>query len=329
MINAAFTLHNFWDRRARNIFNGVSVHGAGDKGARVLRATGLNHIAPVTVRIDNASLASQAVGPPLSDREMGSLGRTFLDIGKRLASAKPLRQQKVTPTTACSGPTSTTTSRTGHDLSRHWSSGVQAAWWRSNLIVVIAPNGSISFVPRPNRPLRDNEYTHARIQLLVVLRAVGAALRDDADLRRRADRPLLRGQHQRAHRPGAPRHGRSSTARRRTRRARLPLRRRVHRQLASHSYGAGGRWRAAAGRDGRAHVQRRVRSGGLRPGRLQPRRPAHRRGSRPGQQRSVRQPAVVHQAPDDAPEPDSVAGAADVSDSEHRQSADCVSASGR
>ena len=63
--------------------------------ARVLRATGLNQIAPTIVRIDNASLASQAVGPPLSDREMGSLGRTFKDVGKRLVSAKPLRQQKV------------------------------------------------------------------------------------------------------------------------------------------------------------------------------------------------------------------------------------------
>ena len=88
MINAAFNLNNFWDRRARNIFNGVSVHGAGDAAARVLRATGLNHIAPVVVRIDNASLASQAVGPPLSDREMGSLGRTFQDVGKRLASGQ-------------------------------------------------------------------------------------------------------------------------------------------------------------------------------------------------------------------------------------------------
>ena len=104
MINAAFTLHNFWDRRARNIFNGVNPHGAGDQGATILRATGLNHIAPVTVRIANASLASQAVGPPLSDREMGSLGRTFLDVGQRLASAKPLRQQRVHPNDSVLGP---------------------------------------------------------------------------------------------------------------------------------------------------------------------------------------------------------------------------------
>ena len=95
MINAAFTLQNFWDRRAENIFNGVSVQGAGDSAARVLRATDVDRITPIVVRIDNARLASQAVGPPLSDREMGSLGRTFKDVGKRLASARPLRQQKV------------------------------------------------------------------------------------------------------------------------------------------------------------------------------------------------------------------------------------------
>src|SRR5262245_32156729 len=47
IFNAAFTMHNFWDRRARNIFNGVNPHGAGDAGARLLRATGLTQIAPV------------------------------------------------------------------------------------------------------------------------------------------------------------------------------------------------------------------------------------------------------------------------------------------
>jgi cytochrome c peroxidase len=159
MINAAFTLHNFWDRRARNIFNGVNPHGAGDTGARVLRARGLNHIAPVTVRIDNASLASQAVGPPLSDREMGSLGRTFLDVGQRLASAKPLRQQKVHPHDSVLGPYADDHRGLNTTYAALVARAFEPRWWRSNLIVVKAPNGSISFGPRPNRPLRDYEYT--------------------------------------------------------------------------------------------------------------------------------------------------------------------------
>jgi len=32
-------------------------------------------------------------------------------------------------------------------------------WWQSNRIVVVAPNGSLSFVPHPDRSLLDNEYT--------------------------------------------------------------------------------------------------------------------------------------------------------------------------
>jgi cytochrome c peroxidase len=161
MINAAFNLHNFWDRRARSIFNGVSVQGAGDSSARVLRATGLNHINPTIVRIENAGLASQAVGPPLSDREMGSQGRTFKDVGKRLASAQPLRQQNVAETDSVLGPYVDVDDHRGLGTTYREliETAFQPTWWQSNLIVVVAPSGSLSFVPRPNRPLHDNEYT--------------------------------------------------------------------------------------------------------------------------------------------------------------------------
>jgi cytochrome c peroxidase len=162
MINAAFTLQNFWDRRAKNIFNGVSVQGAGDSAARVLRADGLNRIVPTKVRIDNASLASQAVGPPVSDREMGSLGRTFKDIGKRLASARPLRQQKVAHDDSVLAPyTGFGLLRRGLGLTYRQMIEVafQPAWWRSNLIVRVEKDGDLDFVQRPFRPLRDNEYT--------------------------------------------------------------------------------------------------------------------------------------------------------------------------
>ena len=162
MINAAFTLQNFWDRRATNLFNGVSVHGAGDSAAQVLRADGVDRITPVFVRIGNASLASQAVGPPLSDREMGSLGRTFKDVGKRLASARPLVRQKVARDDSV---LARYVDHREHDRGLDTTyrqlieSAFQPAWWRSNLIVRVQPNGSPAFVPRPNRPLRDDEYT--------------------------------------------------------------------------------------------------------------------------------------------------------------------------
>ncbi len=162
MINAAFTLQNFWDRRAENIFNGVSVQGAGDYAARVLRADSGDRITAVSVRIDNASLASQAVGPPLSDREMGSLGRTFKDIGKRLASARPLRQQKVADDDSVLAPY-VDHGEHNRGLNKTYRQMIerafQPAWWRSNSVVRVEPNGSLAFVPRPDRPLRDNEYT--------------------------------------------------------------------------------------------------------------------------------------------------------------------------
>jgi cytochrome c peroxidase len=160
VFNAAFTHLNFWDRRARNIFNGVNGHGAGDASARVLRAPSPTQLVPTIVRIDNASLASQAVVPPLSDREMGSLGRSFKDVGKRLASAIPLKHQQVSWNDSVLGPY---VDWDGRGLNTTYRSLIetafQPAWWRSNLIVVVAPNGSPSFVPKPNRPLLDNEYT--------------------------------------------------------------------------------------------------------------------------------------------------------------------------
>lgn len=49
----------------------------------------------VRVLIDNASLASQAVGPPLSDVEMSWLGRSFPELGRKMFSLPPLALQKV------------------------------------------------------------------------------------------------------------------------------------------------------------------------------------------------------------------------------------------
>ena len=92
-------------------------------------------------------------------------------------------------------------------------------WWRSDLIVVKASNGSISFVPRPNRPLRDNEYTLTEYNFslffgLSVQLYEMTLISDDAPIDR-----FFEGQHQRADRPGEARSWRSSTAKRRIRRA--------------------------------------------------------------------------------------------------------------
>ncbi len=151
--NAAFNLDNFWDGRARFVFNGGSVFGASDPqkhifidpflpgpdpgGKMVGTTNGLVNrtrgvarrldlepeVARQPARIKFSSLASQAVGPPLSDFEMSFTGRNWPKIGKKfcqgrnarpaapgrpalsaLPFATPLANQLVDPTDSILGP---------------------------------------------------------------------------------------------------------------------------------------------------------------------------------------------------------------------------------
>jgi cytochrome c peroxidase len=108
MINAAFFFRNFWDGRANNIFNGVNPFGRRDPNARVWVATttllGLPTVQQVQVALENASLASQAVGPPLSDFEMSCAGRTFSDLGRKMLPRRALASQAVHPQDSVLGP---------------------------------------------------------------------------------------------------------------------------------------------------------------------------------------------------------------------------------
>ncbi len=93
-INAVFNLRNFWDGRANETFNGVSPFGPRDNGAGIYEWNGLwwNKIKP---NLYFASLASQAVGPPLSDFEMSCAGRIWPNVGRRLLSRIPLSNQSI------------------------------------------------------------------------------------------------------------------------------------------------------------------------------------------------------------------------------------------
>lgn len=97
MINAVFNHRNFWDGRANDIFNGVSPLGLRDTAARLWKLNHAGNLVQVQVRINNASLASQSVGPPLSEFEMSCAGRTFPDLGRKLLQLRPLANQKVSP----------------------------------------------------------------------------------------------------------------------------------------------------------------------------------------------------------------------------------------
>lgn len=124
MHSAAFNFDNFWDGRARFNFNGGSVFGPSDPqfhvyidGASGLEGADMEHFRPELatenpdaaeqpVRIKFSSLASQAVGPPLSDFEMSFAGRNWPKIGKKMlqAGVVPLANQLVDVTDSLLGP---------------------------------------------------------------------------------------------------------------------------------------------------------------------------------------------------------------------------------
>ena len=84
-IGAVYNLRNFWDGRANLFFNGVNPFGMLDPGARVTLADG----SQIQVMIPFSSLASQAVGPPLSDFEMSLSTRTFRNIAEKVLKPRP------------------------------------------------------------------------------------------------------------------------------------------------------------------------------------------------------------------------------------------------
>ena len=102
VINAVYNVRNFWDGRASNIFTGATPFGDSDTGlhALVVRSGTLQREA---VRVQNASLASQASGPVLSGVEMSWAGRVWPQLGRKLLSLPPLARQAVSTTDSVLG----------------------------------------------------------------------------------------------------------------------------------------------------------------------------------------------------------------------------------
>lgn len=146
-INAVFNFRNFWDGRAQFLFNGVNPFGARDESARVFKTVD-GAVTPVRVLIDNASLASQAVGPPSSNFEMSADGRTLMEIGKRLLPARPLKQQRVAFDDSVLGRYA---DRSGAGLSiQNYAQLVRAAfrpeWWNGAQAIEARSGGAKSIV---------------------------------------------------------------------------------------------------------------------------------------------------------------------------------------
>ncbi|MDZ7953319.1 MAG: cytochrome c peroxidase [Nostoc sp. DedQUE09] len=191
VINAAFNFRNFWDGRAQDIFNGVNPLGLRDPNAALVKAINPIRVEFVKVSLKNSSLASQAVGPPLSSFESSADGRTFEEIGdkfggvnqfgriditplridkgkklprklaKKLLALRPLAKQIVHPQDSVLGKDSRSPQPGLKDgtYTQMIQDAFKPEWWNSNRLIQVDSDGKRTIIKRPDRSLKTNEYT--------------------------------------------------------------------------------------------------------------------------------------------------------------------------
>lgn len=182
VINAVFNHRQFWDGRAENTFNGVNNTGMRDPSARVLRVSDKksNPVA-VAIAISNASLASQAVAPIVSDLEMAAPGGTTQDVarrlakwprelGKRVGRVRPLGKQQVSPTDSVLGEMSRWPkqglNRPSYD--KMIADAFEPQWWDSKKIIVVDSQGNVSFADKADNDPTTEEYTLAQYNFALI-----------------------------------------------------------------------------------------------------------------------------------------------------------------
>jgi cytochrome c peroxidase len=102
VINAVFNFRNFWDGRGNNMFNGGDPFGL--RNVQPLAWKLVNGmLRNVPVALPSSSLASQAVGPPMSGNEMSCQGRAYIDLAKKLLAQKLLADQVISPSDSVLG----------------------------------------------------------------------------------------------------------------------------------------------------------------------------------------------------------------------------------
>ena len=177
MINAVFNHRNFWDMRAQNIFNGVNPFGDRDPNAFLYSAPPAQDTPQqVRVRLENSSLASQAVGPPTNRFEMSADGRPFPEVGdrlmregrrrhrltgRRLLTGRPLALQLVARDDSVLGPLSRAPLR---GLNTTYEALIRQAfhtkWWDSvKFIQVDEESGATRVVNARDADPASEEYT--------------------------------------------------------------------------------------------------------------------------------------------------------------------------
>ncbi|MFM9081044.1 MAG: cytochrome c peroxidase, partial [Opitutaceae bacterium] len=178
VINAVYNVRNFWDGRAQNTFNGVNPWGLRDAKARVWRADNPALPVQVSVRIPDASLASQAVGPALSDFEMSGAGREFPDIGRRILTKRPLAGQKVhkedSVLGSLSNPAGGLTTATYADLVKK---AFRREWWQAIVTVsATSPSGSPNYAGETEQEAQERRRIAAGNGLVKVENGIASNL---------------------------------------------------------------------------------------------------------------------------------------------------------
>lgn len=143
VINAVYNFRNFWDGRANNVFNGLDPFGmrrfadpekTPNSEIYVKNPDGM--LSVKRLNILNSSLASQAVGPALSDVEMSCADKNFHELGRKMLKLMPLNKQFVDPTDSVLG-----------SYTRYPLKGIGGAFNAYNKIIKLAFNDSFWNVP--------------------------------------------------------------------------------------------------------------------------------------------------------------------------------------
>ncbi|HMF98485.1 MAG TPA: cytochrome c peroxidase [Vicinamibacterales bacterium] len=152
VINAVFNHRNFWNGRAQSEFNGVNPFGNRDTTARVwyLGVTGPTQI---DIHIQDAALASQAVGPPLNPVEMSAANRSFPDLGHKLLGLKPLGLQKVDPTDSVLGSYADPVKGLTTTYASMIQQAFKAKWWNASSKQTVKINGKTYTMAEANTSL--------------------------------------------------------------------------------------------------------------------------------------------------------------------------------
>jgi cytochrome c peroxidase len=172
-INAVFNARQLAAGQAYDVWNGANTGGVRAPDARVVKVVG-GALTPVAVRFLRASLASQAMGPPLDPTETSFAGRTFPKVGRKVLPMRPLAKQEVARDDSV---LARLVDSSGRGLVGSYAALVRRAfrreWWDSSDVVVFtggttaervaegagADAGTPHVLPNPGRPLTTDEYT--------------------------------------------------------------------------------------------------------------------------------------------------------------------------